>query len=119
MKILTDRMKSPNAVFLFRDSEMIKDIPEKHISRFKDTDPLYREQLKVFWIFLMKILYWLLLVVSGLCHWAHIISGKPYRDRVTCLGVVYPIIAEVICVHTLFDQLGTIIFLWYFKSQFP
>ena len=40
-------MKSSNALFMFRDPEVMKDIPETHISRFKDTDPLCQEQLKV------------------------------------------------------------------------
>ena len=44
---LTTRMKSGNAVFMYRDPEVMRDIPEKHISRFKDTDPLCLEQLKV------------------------------------------------------------------------
>ena len=41
------RMKSPNALFLLRDPGILKDISDTHIARYKDTEPLCREHLKV------------------------------------------------------------------------
>ena len=47
LRFVTFRMKSRNAVFLMRDSAILKDIPTSHIARYKDTEPLCREHLKV------------------------------------------------------------------------
>ncbi|XP_045195384.2 TPR repeat-containing protein DDB_G0287407-like isoform X2 [Mercenaria mercenaria] len=40
------RMQNPNALFMMRDSSILKDIPEEQMSRYKDTDQLQVQHLK-------------------------------------------------------------------------
>ncbi|KAL3883438.1 hypothetical protein ACJMK2_029701 [Sinanodonta woodiana] len=42
------RTGNPNALFCMRQSDVIKDIPESHLQRFQDPDPLCQKHLKVY-----------------------------------------------------------------------